>query len=106
MKRINKIRELFNVRKYKRRINTLENKCQALSDEQIELLKADRSMLNDNAQLKEQVREQKKEIKELKRIIEEDYKSRIDKAIEMLKRYGNGTFDEELLNILEGNDKE
>ena len=30
-----------------------------------------------------------------------DYKSRCKKAIEILKRYGNGTFDEELLNILQ-----
>ena len=66
------IKDLMNVRKYKRKISSLEIKLQALSDEQIELLKADRSMLNDNVQLKEQVREQKKEIKELKRIIEED----------------------------------
>ena len=62
----------MNIKKYKRKISSLEIKLQALSDEQIELLKADRSMLNDNVQLKEQVREQKKEIKELKRIIEED----------------------------------
>ena len=35
-----------------------------------------------------------------------DCNSRINKATEMLKRYGNGTFDEELLKILEGSDKE
>lgn len=63
---ISKIKDLFNVRKYKRRINTLENKCQALSDEQIELLKSDRSMLNDNTKLKDQVKELKKENKELR----------------------------------------
>lgn len=63
---INKIKDFFNVRKYKRRISTLENKCQALSDELIELLKSDRSMLNDNIKLKDQVKELKKEIKELK----------------------------------------
>lgn len=68
----NKIKDFFNVRKYKRRINTLENKCQALSDELIELLKSDRSMLNDNIKLKEQIKELKKEIKELERIINED----------------------------------
>lgn len=67
-----KFKDLMNVKKYKRKISSLEIKVQALSDEYIELLKADRSMLNDNVQLKETVREQKKEIKELKRIIEED----------------------------------
>ncbi len=61
-----KIKDLFNVRKYKRKISTLENKCQALSDEQIELLKSDRSMLNDNIKLKDQVKELKKENKELR----------------------------------------
>ncbi len=63
---ISKIKDLFNVRKYKRKISTLENKCQALSDEQIELLKSDRSMLNDNIKLKDQVKELKKENKELR----------------------------------------
>lgn len=63
---ISKIKDLFNVRKYKRRISTLENKCQALSDEQIELLKSDRTMLNDNIKLKDQVKELKKENKELR----------------------------------------
>lgn len=60
-------KDLVNVRKYKRKINTLEIKLQALSDEHIELLKADRSMLNNNIELKEQVRELKKELKEYKK---------------------------------------
>lgn len=30
----------------------------------------------------------------------------INKAIELLKKYGNGTFDEDLLEILQGEDNE
>lgn len=32
-------------------------------------------------------------------------KGRIDKAIELLEKYGNGTFDKNLLNILCGDEK-
>lgn len=67
----NKIKDFFDVRKYKRQRNTFENKYNARNEEYIELLQADRSMLNENVQLKEQIRELKKEIKELKRKIEE-----------------------------------
>lgn len=35
----------------------------------------------------------------------ENYKQRIDRAIEKLKKYGNGTFDDDLLNILQGSDE-
>lgn len=66
-----KISDFFNVKKYKRQRNTFENKYNARNEEYIELLQADRSMLNENVQLKEQIRELKKEIKELKRKIEE-----------------------------------
>lgn len=68
----NKIKDLFNVAKYRRKANTLENKYIATTEKYVDLLESDRSMLNENVQLKEQIREQKKEIKELKRIIEED----------------------------------
>ena len=66
-----KISDFFNVKKYKRQRNTFENKYLARNEQYIELLEADRSMLNENVQLKEQIRELKKEIKELKRKIEE-----------------------------------
>lgn len=66
-----KIKDLFDVRKYKKQRNTFENKYLARNEQYIELLEADRSMLNENVQLKEQIRELKKEIKELKRKIEE-----------------------------------
>lgn len=62
-----KIKDFFDVKKYKKKVNTLEVKVQALSDEQIELLKADRRMLNENINLKEHIRELKKELKELKK---------------------------------------
>ena len=66
-----KISDFFNVKKYKRQRNTFENKYLARNEQYIDLLEADRSMLNENVQLKEQIRELKKEIKELKRKIEE-----------------------------------
>lgn len=31
----------------------------------------------------------------------DDYKSRCEKASELLQKYGNGTFDDDLLNILQ-----
>lgn len=62
-----KLKDISNVKKYKKKINTLEIKLQTLSDEQIELLKADRRMLNENISLKEHIRELKKELKELKK---------------------------------------
>lgn len=34
-----------------------------------------------------------------------DYKSRIDKATGLLKKYGNGTFDDDLLKILGGDEE-
>lgn len=67
-----KIKDFFDVRKYKRQRNTFENKYLARNEQYIELLESDRRMLNENVSLKEQVRELKKEIKELKRIIEEE----------------------------------
>lgn len=66
-----KIKDLFDVRKYKKQRNTFENKYLARNEQYIELLEADRSMLNKNIQLEAQIRDLKKEIKELKRKIEE-----------------------------------
>ena len=69
-----KIKDLFDVRKYKRQRNTFENKYLARNEQYIELLEADRSMLNENVSLKEQVRDLKKEIKELKKEVVENGK--------------------------------
>lgn len=68
------IKDLFDVRKYKKQRNTFENKYLARNEQYIELLEADRSMLNENVSLKEQIRELKKEIKELKKEVNENGK--------------------------------
>lgn len=65
-----KIKDLFDVAKYKRQRNTFENKYHAVNEKYIDLLEADRTMLNENVQLKEQIKELKKEIKELKKVYE------------------------------------
>ena len=62
-----KIKDFFDVKKYKKEKNTFENKYLARNEQYIELLESDRSMLNENISLKEQVRELKKELKELKK---------------------------------------
>ncbi len=73
LKKINsKVKDFFDVRKYKKQRNTYENKYNARNEQYIELLESDRSMLNKNIQLEAQIRDLKKEIKELKRTIEED----------------------------------
>lgn len=71
MKVINKIKDFFDVAKYKRQRNTYENKYNARNEQYIELLESDRSMLNENINQKEQIKELKKEIKELKIELEE-----------------------------------
>lgn len=71
---LSKFKDLFNVAKYKRQRNTFENKYLARNEQYIDLLEADRSMLNENVQLKEQIRELKKEIKDLKKEIVENGK--------------------------------
>ena len=71
---LKKIKDLFDVAKYKRQRNTFENKYLARNEQYIELLEADRSMLNENIQLKEQIRDLKKEIKDLKKEIVENGK--------------------------------
>lgn len=75
IKKINKkIKDFFDVKKYKRQRNSFENKYLARNEQYIELLESDRSMLNENISLKEQVRELKKEIKELKKEVVENGK--------------------------------
>ena len=75
IKKINKkIKDLFDVKKYKRQKNTYENKYLARNEQYIELLESDRSMLNENVSLKEQIRELKKENKELKKEVVENGK--------------------------------
>ncbi len=69
-----KIKDLFDVRKYKKQRNTFENKYLARNEQYIELLEADRSMLNKNIQLEAQIRDLKKEIKELKKEVIENGK--------------------------------
>lgn len=71
MKVINKIKDFFDVAKYKRQRNTYENKYRARNEQYIDLLESDRSMLNENINLKDQIKDLKKEIKELKADLEE-----------------------------------
>ena len=63
-----KIKDLFDVAKYKRQRNTIEIKYHAANEKYIELLENDRSMLNENIALKETVKQLKQEIKELKKV--------------------------------------
>lgn len=71
---LNKIKDYFDVKKYKRQRNSFENKYLARNEQYIELLEADRTMINENISLKEQIRELKKEIKDLKKEVMENGK--------------------------------
>ena len=65
----------------------------------------------ENAKLKEKI-EEKRALYESEREVKEDYKSKVNKAIEYIEKrknlnwYADGVFVYELLNILQGVDKE
>ena len=62
-----KIKDLFNVLKYRKEINTIDNKYNTLVEKYTTLLEKDRSMLDDNNILKNRLLEAEKTIKEYKK---------------------------------------
>lgn len=73
MKKIfKKIKDFFNVVKYKRQRNTFENKYNARNDDYVKILEDYHELSLKETELRNQVKDYKKEIKELKRIINED----------------------------------
>lgn len=73
MKKIfKKIKDFFNVVKYKRQRNTFENKYNARNDDYVTILEDYHELSLKEADLRNQIKDYKKEIKELKRIINED----------------------------------
>ena len=71
-KKIKKIKDFFNVTKYKRQRNTFENKYNARNDDYVTILEDYHELSLKEAELRNQIKDYKKEIKELKRIINED----------------------------------
>lgn len=67
-----KIKDFFNVIKYKRQRNTFENKYNARNDDYVKILEDYHELSLKEAELRNQIKDYKKEIKELKRIINED----------------------------------
>lgn len=67
-----KIKDLFNAAKYKRQRNTWENNYNTLNRKYVDLLELIPELIKKQTNYENQIKEQKKEIKELKRIIEED----------------------------------
>lgn len=67
-----KIKDLFDVRKYKRQRNTLENKYNALNEKYVQTLELIPTLVVKIENYENQIKSQKKDIKEFKRIIEED----------------------------------
>ena len=73
MKKIfKKIKDFFNVIKYKRQRNTFENKYNARNDDYVKILEDYHELSLKETELRNQIKEYKKENKELKRIINED----------------------------------
>ena len=68
----NKIKDLFDVIKYKRQRNTALNKYYARNEDYIELLETVPQLTKEILELQKQVKKLKEEKKELKRIIEEE----------------------------------
>lgn len=71
-KALKKIKDFFNVTKYKRQRNTFENKYNARNDDYVKILEDYHELSLKETELRNQVKDYKKEIKELKRIINED----------------------------------
>lgn len=67
-----KIKDFFNVIKYKRQRNTFENKYNARNDDYVKILEDYHELSLKEAELRNQIKDYKKENKELKRIINED----------------------------------
>lgn len=67
-----KIKDFFNVVKYKRQRNTFENKYNARNDDYVTLLEDYHKLSIKELEERNQIKEYKKENKELKRIINED----------------------------------
>ena len=67
-----KIKDLFDAAKYKRQRNTIENSYNTLNRKYVEVLELLPELIKKETNYENQIKEQKKEIKELKRIIEED----------------------------------
>ena len=72
MKIKNKIKDLFDVMKYKRQKNTFENKYNSRNAEYIKVLEDYHELSIKCTNYENQIKDFKKEIKELKRTIEED----------------------------------
>lgn len=68
----NKIKDFFDVVKYKRQRNTFENKYNSRNADYIKVLEDYHESSLKCTNYENQIKDQKKEIKELKRIIEED----------------------------------
>ena len=68
----NKIKDFYAVRKYKRQRNTFENKYNARNDEYVTVLEDYHKLSIKETELRNRLKDCKKEIKELKRIINED----------------------------------
>lgn len=71
-KAFKKIKDFFNVIKYKRQRNTFENKYNARNDDYVKILEDYHELSLKETELRNQVKDYKKENKELKRIINED----------------------------------
>ena len=71
-KAFKKIKDFFNVIKYKRQRNTFENKYNARNDDYVKILEDYHELSLKEAELRNQIKDYKKENKELKRIINED----------------------------------
>lgn len=69
---INKIKDFFNVIKYKKQRNSAINKYNARNEDYIELLETIPMLVKKIENYEGQIRELKQERKELKRIIEEE----------------------------------
>lgn len=68
----NKIKDFFDVIKYKKQRNKAINNYNARNEEYIELLETIPMLVKKLENYENQIKEQKKDIKELKRVIEEE----------------------------------
>lgn len=70
-----KLKDISNVVKYRKRYNTLENKYISLQESYTDLLEKDRSMLDENINLKNKLIDKTKELKEMKVLLSKEVKS-------------------------------
>ena len=71
MKLFNKIQDLFDVRKYRKKANTALNMYHSRNSEYILALETTQTLVLQNLELQKQLEKIKQERKELKKIIEE-----------------------------------